>query len=164
MRFVTAEVAGKEALGVLVDQDMIMLAPAYEAILREQGKKQSAIPANMIDFIKGGAGSLNIAKECIEYVNRSGTKANDLVRHEGEYRMLAPIPQPPTIHVVAVNNRRTLEASRGTNVSGNPLICMKAPSSVIGDQETIMIPSPNSLQMVTAAMKLKDSCSLEEKL
>ena len=30
--------------------------------------------------------------------------------------------------------------------------------------ETLFLESPKSLQMVTAAMKLKDACSLEEKL
>ena len=32
------------------------------------------------------------------------------------------------------------------------------------DGETLFLGAPKSLQMVTAAMKLKDSCSLEEKL
>jgi len=30
--------------------------------------------------------------------------------------------------------------------------------------QTIFLGAPNSLQMVTAAMKLKDACSLEENL
>ena len=30
--------------------------------------------------------------------------------------------------------------------------------------ETLLIRAPKSLQMVTAAMKLKDACCLEEKL
>ena len=33
-----------------------------------------------------------------------------------------------------------------------------------GETETLFFWAPKSLQMVTAAMKLKDSCSLEEKL
>ena len=33
-----------------------------------------------------------------------------------------------------------------------------------GERETLFFWAPKSLQMVTAAMKLKDSCSLEEKL
>ena len=32
------------------------------------------------------------------------------------------------------------------------------------ETETIFLEAPRSLQMVTAAMKLKDACSLEEKL
>ena len=33
-----------------------------------------------------------------------------------------------------------------------------------GNSETLFWGAPKSLQMVTAAMKLKDNCSLEEKL
>jgi len=33
-----------------------------------------------------------------------------------------------------------------------------------GNSETLFLEAPKSLQMVTAAMKLKDACSLEEKL
>ena len=33
-----------------------------------------------------------------------------------------------------------------------------------GNRETLPFGAPKSLQMVTAAMKLKDTCSLEEKL
>ena len=32
------------------------------------------------------------------------------------------------------------------------------------ETETLFLEAPRSLQMVTAAMKLKDACSLEEKL
>ena len=32
------------------------------------------------------------------------------------------------------------------------------------ETETLFLGAPRSLQMVTAAMKLKDTCSLEEKL
>ena len=33
-----------------------------------------------------------------------------------------------------------------------------------GNSETLFLEAPKSLQIVTAAMKLKDACSLEEKL
>ena len=33
-----------------------------------------------------------------------------------------------------------------------------------GNSETLFLEAPKSLQMVTAAVKLKDACSLEEKL
>ena len=33
-----------------------------------------------------------------------------------------------------------------------------------GNSETLILGTPKSLQMVPAAMKLKDACSLEEKL
>ena len=33
-----------------------------------------------------------------------------------------------------------------------------------GNSETLVFGAPKSLQMVTEAMELKDSCSLEEKL
>ena len=35
---------------------------------------------------------------------------------------------------------------------------------IVGETESLFFGTPKSLQMVTAAMKLKDACSLEEKL
>ena len=40
-----------------------------------------------------------------------------------------------------------------------------ASCQIVGDTlETVNLGAPKSLQMVTAAMKLRDACSLEEKL
>ena len=151
LRLVTAKVKGKEAVGMLVDDDVILLAEAYARLLRRQGKKRTKgvtknpMPTNMIDFIKGGERLLGLAEKCIEFVEKAGLRKNrgktGVVLRKNQYQLLAPIPRPPSVFTMAVNNRRAFKASLGENASGNPLVVMKAPASVIGDQETIFIPS-----------------------
>ena len=64
-----------------------------------------------------------------------------------------------------ISSRNTL-----THIPGSRLtecLCTPWPSQVVVKLTIIMLTfpwAPKSLQMVTAAMKLKDSCSLEEKL
>ena len=52
------------------------------------------------------------------------------------------------------------------NIQKTKIIASRASTSwqIDGETETLFFGAPKSLQMVTAAMKLKDACSLEEKL
>jgi 2-keto-4-pentenoate hydratase/2-oxohepta-3-ene-1,7-dioic acid hydratase in catechol pathway len=103
------------------------------------------MPNNMIDFIKGGDRLLRIAEKCIDFVEQAGLRKNrtkaGVVLHKNQYQLLAPIPRPPSLFTMAVNNRRAFRASLAKNPSGNPFVVMKAPASVIGDEEAIFIPS-----------------------
>ena len=50
-----------------------------------------------------------------------------------------------------------------TNASG-PITSWQIDGETMETLQTLFSWAPKSLQMVTAAMKLKDACSLEEKL
>ena len=46
----------------------------------------------------------------------------------------------------------------------NPITSWQVDGETMEQWETLFLGAPKSLQMVTAAMKLKDACSWEEKL
>ena len=49
-------------------------------------------------------------------------------------------------------------------MTSGPITSWQIDGEIMETVETLLIRAPKSLQMVTAAMKLKDACSLEEKL
>ena len=49
-------------------------------------------------------------------------------------------------------------------MASSPITSWQINGETIENRETLFWGAPKSLQMVTAAMKLKDTCSLEEKL
>ena len=49
-------------------------------------------------------------------------------------------------------------------MASNPITSWQIEGEKCGNSETLFSWAPKSMQMVTAAMKLKDACSLEEKL
>ena len=49
-------------------------------------------------------------------------------------------------------------------MASTPIISWQIDVETMETVETLFWGAPKSLQMVTAAMKLKDACSLEEKL
>ena len=59
-----------------------------------------------------------------------------------------------------MQNARLNEAQAGIKIAGRNINNLRYKD----DSERLFFGAPKSLQMVTAAMKLKDACSLEEKL
>ena len=49
-------------------------------------------------------------------------------------------------------------------MTSNPITSWQIDGEIMETVEDFILGAPKSLQMVTAAMKLKDACSLEEKL
>ena len=49
-------------------------------------------------------------------------------------------------------------------MASDPITSWEIDGEIVETGQTLFLGAPKSLQMVTAAMKLKDSCSLEEKL
>ena len=49
-------------------------------------------------------------------------------------------------------------------MASGPITSWQIDGETMGTVTDFILGAPNSLQMVTAAMKLKDACSLEEKL
>ena len=49
-------------------------------------------------------------------------------------------------------------------IASGPIISWQIGGETVDTVRDFILVSPKSLQMVTAAMKLKDACSLEEKL
>ena len=49
-------------------------------------------------------------------------------------------------------------------MASGPITSWQIDGETVEQWQTLFLGAPKSLQMVTAAMKLKDACSLEEKL
>ena len=49
-------------------------------------------------------------------------------------------------------------------MASSPVTSLQIDGETMEQWQTLFLGAPKSLQMVTAAMKLKDACSLEEKL
>ena len=57
-----------------------------------------------------------------------------------------------------------LNIQRKKIMASGPITSWEIDGETVGTVSDFILGSPNSLQMVIAAMKLKDSCSLEEKI
>ena len=57
-----------------------------------------------------------------------------------------------------------LNIQKATIMASGPIISWQINGETVKQWQTLFFWAPKSLQMVTAAMKLKDACSLEEKL
>ena len=57
-----------------------------------------------------------------------------------------------------------LSIQRTKIMASGPITSWEINGETVNQCQTLFLGAPKSLQMVTAAMKLKDACSLEEKL
>ena len=57
-----------------------------------------------------------------------------------------------------------LNTQKTNTMASGPIISWKIDGETVETMQTLFLGAPKSLQMVTAAMKLKDAYSLEEKL
>ena len=57
-----------------------------------------------------------------------------------------------------------LNIQKTNNLASGPITSWQIDGEAVEQRQTFFSRAPKSLQMVTAAMKLKDACSLEEKL
>ena len=57
-----------------------------------------------------------------------------------------------------------LNIQKSKIMASNPITSWQIDGEMVETWQTLSLGAPKSVQMVTAAMKLKDSCSLEEKL
>jgi 2-keto-4-pentenoate hydratase/2-oxohepta-3-ene-1,7-dioic acid hydratase in catechol pathway len=140
---------------VLRDRFVVDLAAANTAMESTKKFPRRPIPADMVDAIaeyeNGLKGRLYaIVNEVVSSNALTGTRP-PYVRELAQVRTLAPIPRPRMIMNTAVNfyshiaenapaeARAKAIAERKAN-RGVPYIFLKAPSSVIGTGETILIP------------------------
>ena len=140
---------------VLRDRFVIDLAQANAAMEKSRSFPRRAMPSDMVglvaDYESGLKGRLYaIVNEVVGSNALSGTRPA-YVRDVSQVKTLAPIPRPRMIMNTAVNfyshiaegapaeQRAQQIAARKAN-RGVPYMFLKAPSSVIGTGETILIP------------------------
>src|SRR5687768_3252007 len=140
---------------VLRDRFVIDLAQANAAMEKSRSFPRRAMPSDMVglvaDYESGLKGRIYaIVNEVVGRNALSGTRPA-YVRDVSQVKTLAPIPRPRMIMNTAVNfyshiaegapaeQRAQQIAARKAN-RGVPYLFLKAPSSVIGTGETILIP------------------------
>jgi len=140
---------------VLRDRFVVDLAQANAAMEKSRAYARRAMPADMVglitDYESGLKGRIYaIVNDIVGSNSLTGTRP-PYVREVSEVRTLAPIPRPRMIMNTAVNfyshiaegaaqeQRAQAIAARKAN-RGVPYMFLKAPSSVIGTGETIVIP------------------------
>jgi 2,4-diketo-3-deoxy-L-fuconate hydrolase len=144
------------SVGVVVrDTYVVDLAQANAALEKSRSYPRRSMPSTMVDLITEYENGLKgriyaIVNDLVQSKAFSGTRP-PYVREVGQVRTLAPIPRPRMIMNTAVNfyshiaenapaeQRAQAIAARKAN-RGVPYMFLKAPSSVIGTGETILIP------------------------
>ena len=140
---------------VLRDRFVVDLAAANTAMETSKKFPRRAVPADMVgliaDYENGLKGRIYAIVNELVQANALGGTLPAYVRELGAVRTLAPIPRPRMIMNTAVNfyshiaenapaeARAKAIAERKAN-RGSPYMFLKAPSSVIGTGETILIP------------------------
>jgi 2,4-diketo-3-deoxy-L-fuconate hydrolase len=116
MKLVTYEHEGRSGVGLLVANGVI--PTGYR---------------DMLTVIREGETALTAM--------RAALTSGELLRH---YRLLAPISRPGKMLFSGVNYRSHLLENPGAQLPVYPQIFAKLPSSIIGPEEPIVIPTPES--------------------
>ena len=143
MRLLTFSRRGQKTkrIGAVGVGGVVDLTPAYAAFVDTQGETKAyefaavRIPHEMIEFIEGGAGSLEAAKLAIEYVKESshqrGIESESLLLSEEEITFRPPVLRPGKIICAGMNYKEHL-ADSGRGAPERPVAFSQFPSTLIG--------------------------------
>ena len=146
----------RQSVGIVLrDRFVVDLSEANAVMEKSRKYPQRVIPADMVgvisDYENGLKGRIYAIVNDLIQSNALGATRPSYVRELGQVKTLAPIPRPRMIMNTAVNfyshiaeglpaeQRAQQVAARKAN-RGIPYMFLKAPSSVIGTGETILIP------------------------
>jgi 2-keto-4-pentenoate hydratase/2-oxohepta-3-ene-1,7-dioic acid hydratase in catechol pathway len=152
----TFRIGNSRAVGIVLRDTLVVdLGQANAAMEKSRSFPARAMPSDMVDLIAEYENGLKgriyaIVNELVQSKALDG-KRPAYVRELSQVQTLAPIPRPRQIMMTAVNfyshiaenapeeQRMKAIATRKAN-RGVPYMFLKAPSSVIGTGETILIP------------------------
>jgi acylpyruvate hydrolase len=142
MKLVSFYYEGNSRIGNVSGDKVIDLNNAYRAMLESQGElraKQIAeayVPANMTEFLQGGAESLARAKAASDYALSAGESSYKLVHQLSEVKLAAPVLNPGKIVCVGQNYREhILEMKR--ELPKIPVVFAKFSNTLIGPNDDI---------------------------
>jgi acylpyruvate hydrolase len=147
MRFVVYSLKGQVALGALLREDVVDLHRAHRAALSHCGNSDELtvadrrVPPDLQDLLQGGETSMAAARRALNYVEeRRGSGDLDGLCHAfADLELLAPIRRPGKLICVGLNYRSHL-AEIGERVPEYPILFLKAPTSLIGHRQSIVLP------------------------
>ena len=134
--------------GSIVDLNRaIAVKLASEDAGAPEAEADSLLPSDILSFLRRGTSSLSSAHAALAYVTAALKRYDgpDLVRaevvqHRDALRLCAPVPRPGKILGVA-RNYPSHAAERGSREAPKePVLFLKAPSSVIGPEGDILLP------------------------
>lgn len=133
----------KARTGALLDKTVIDLGKAYRACLASAGDRPvppeapRAIPAAMLDFLAGGAGTMAAARRALAFAReRIDAPPAGVYYSLAEVKLLSPVPRPGKIICIGLN----YPGPPGTPRPEYPVIFLKAASSVIASGDTVCLP------------------------
>ena len=142
MKLVSFYYEGNSRIGNVSGDKVIDLNNAYRAMLESQGElraKQIAeayVPANMTEFLQGGAEILARAKAASDYALSAGESSYKLVHQLSEVKLAAPVLNPGKIVCVGQNYREhILEMKR--ELPKIPVVFAKFSNTLIGPNDDI---------------------------
>ena len=139
--------AGSHA-GDVVDLNRALAVKfAAEDVGFPEAEADSLLPAEMLAFLNRASAALDSARAALEFVTASLElyDAPDLVRAgvvqpRDTVRLCAPVPGPGKIVGVAHNYPARATARGSDKAPKEPVLFLKAPSSVIGPEDDIALP------------------------
>ena len=152
----TFVIGNSETVGIVLRDSLVVdLVQANAALQKTRSWPQRPMPSEMVALISGYEDGLKGRIYAIvnDLVQSNALTANrpPYVRELNQVRTLAPIPRPRMMMMTAVNfyshiNETGTPAERAKAIAerkanrGRPYLFLKAPSSVIGTGENILIP------------------------
>lgn len=151
MKLVTFQTVGDPRLGCLVDDRIVDLTLAYEAMLHEAGRPKARARANlmvppaMIDFLEGEDEAIAAAADAVRWVRGKdfvvgAMRGFDIVLPAQGIRLLAPLGTPRKIICAAQNYWDALK-ERGKEPPAEPKIFSKFANSVCGWDDDVVRPA-----------------------
>ncbi len=143
MRLITFTREGASRIGAIVDNEVVDLNLAYQALVESTGKlrarqiAEAFVPADMNGFLQGGDESLELAKSAVQYAlkNREDN-GRKLVLSIKDVKVEAPVTNPGKMICVGHNYREhILEMKR--ELPPFPVVFAKFANTIVGPQDDI---------------------------
>jgi acylpyruvate hydrolase len=149
IRLVRFQEGDSVRLGGIVDDKVYDLNYSRARMLADKEKTKDCyemanreIPSDMIEFIKGGQSTLDLARQTIEYLGgkgiSEGPSGESLVRDLNKTVLLTPIERP-SIWCMALIYQGHADAG-GLKIPEEPFFFHKPLSCLVGPDETVVIP------------------------
>jgi len=143
MKLVSYSSAGAVRIGSIIGEQVVDLNYAYAAQLEAEGAiraKQIAeafVPANMVEFLQGGASSMELARNAVDYaLKHAASIAYPVIVNSADVKIEAPVLNPSKMICVGHNYREhILEMKR--EIPEFPVVFAKYPNTIIGPQDDI---------------------------
>jgi acylpyruvate hydrolase len=151
MRLVTYQREGQARTGAQLNEQIIDLNRAYRAVLYAEGNQDELavadlrVPTDMIGLLQGGEPSLKAAQQAAAFVQSqlateaSALSTQGILYAQEQVALLPPVLRPGKVICLGLNYRDHA-AEAGMAIPTYPILFHKVAGSLIGHQQSIVIP------------------------